>query len=296
MFQDATKLSVACAKEQDCWIATGGRRAWRWMGEGFVAGGPDQIVLAVVRDPEGVLYALHRSTDELEIHLSRIEGASWVPVPKLVITTPGTAPEVNFVRFASADSLWVGLRYRDGAETRAYGMAILEPATGKVTYHRATDVAQDQARMLPIPVNVVDIDVRGETAYFATSEGVARLVRGEVNVWTEADGLHAEHSRAVTIAANGEVFVATEVGAARWDGKRWDFPAALRFDINDVVATRNGQVWMATERGIAAWDGTKLRRVDKRRGLAENHIVDIATDHYDRLWARGPGSLTLISQ
>ena len=71
---------------------------------------------------------------------------------------------------------------------------------------------------------------------------------------------------------------------------------ALRFEINDVVATRNGQVWMATERGIAAWDGKKVRRVDTRRGLAENNVLDVAVDQFDRVWARGPGSLTLISQ
>jgi len=289
MFQDATKLSVACAKEQDCWIATGGRRAWRWMGEGFVVGGPDQIVLAVVRDPAGPIYALHRSGNEIDIHLSRIDGASWVPVPKVTLTTPGATPEINFARFASSGSLWVGLRYRDGQETRAYGMAIIEPASGKVVYHR-TDASADE-EMLPIPIGVVDADVQGETAYFATSEGVARLSRGEVKVWSEP-----EHARAVTIAVNGHVIVATPKGAARWDGKAWEVPSALRFEINDVVATKNGQVWMATERGIAAWDGHKLRRVDTRRGLAENHILDIATDQYDRLWARGSGSLTLISQ
>ncbi|MGE0400766.1 MAG: hypothetical protein AB7T06_28910, partial [Kofleriaceae bacterium] len=79
-------------------------------------------------------------------------------------------------------------------------------------------------------------------------------------------------------------------------GDGWEFPPALRFEINDVVATRNGQVWMATQRGIAAWDGQKVRRVDMRRGLAENQILDVAVDQYDRVWARGVGSLTLISQ
>jgi hypothetical protein len=291
MFQDATNLSVACAKEQDCWIATGGRRAWRWTGEGFVAGGPDQIVLAVVRDPAGPIYALHRDANEIDIHLSRIDGASWVPVPKLTLTTPGARPEINFARFASTGSLWVGLRYREGAEMKAFGMAIVEPATGKITYHRA-----GEAKTLPIPIGVVDADVRGDVAYFATSDGIARLSRGEVKLWTEADGLKSDLARAVTIAANGHVIVATAGGAARWDGKQWDFPPALGFEINDVVATNNGQVWMATDRGIAAWDGHKVRRVDTRRGLAENHIIDIATDQFDRLWARGPGSLTLISQ
>jgi ligand-binding sensor domain-containing protein len=100
----------------------------------------------------------------------------------------------------------------------------------------------------------------------------------------------------VTIAPDGQVIIATGAGAGVWNGVAWEFPAALRFEINDVVATRNGQVWMATERGIAAWDGKKVRRVDMLRGLAENEMLDIAVDQFDRVWARGPGSLTLISQ
>jgi len=143
---------------------------------------------------------------------------------------------------------------------------------------------------------VVDADVRGDTAWFATNEGVARLAHGEVKVWTEADGLRSELARAVTIAPDGSVIIATGAGAGVWNGSGWEFPAALRFEINDVVATRNGQVWMATERGIAAWDGKKVRRVDMLRGLAENEMLDVATDQFDRVWARGPGSLTLISQ
>jgi hypothetical protein len=53
---------------------------------------------------------------------------------------------------------------------------------------------------------------------------------------------------------------------------------------------------MATERGIAAWDGKKVRRVDTRRGLAENEVLNVALDQFDRVWARGPSSLTLVSQ
>jgi hypothetical protein len=301
MFQDATTLSVACAGADDCWIATGARQAWHWTGERFVAGGPDQVVVAVVRDPSGPIFALHRASTETTLHLSRIDRGTWTPVPNVTITTPGVAPEVSFARFASPGSLWLGLRYRDGIETRAYGIAIVDTANGKVAYHRTEVTTVDKPgekkpKMLPIPVGVVDADVRGETAWFATNEGVARLANGKVEVWTEADGLRSELARAVTIAPDGRVFVATGAGAGVWDGKQWDFPAALRFELNDLVATRNGQVWMATERGIAAWDGNKVRRVDTRRGLAENQILDVAVDQLDRVWARGPGSLTLISQ
>jgi len=90
--------------------------------------------------------------------------------------------------------------------------------------------------------------------------------RGQVLV----DTTTSELARAVTIAQDGTVYVGTGAGAAVWDGKAWSFPPALQFEINDLVATHNGQVWMATERGIAAWDGKKVRRVDTRRGLAEN--------------------------
>jgi len=299
MFDDATTLSVACARALDCWIATGARQAWHWNGDRFTAGGPDQVVLAVVRDPSGPIYALHRSGVENEIHLSRIDGEAWTQIPKVALATPCNSPEVSFARFAEAGSLWVGLRYRDGVERRAYGVAVIEPASGKTAYHRTEDVAgpvDKKPKMFAIPVGVVDGDVRGKAAWFATNEGVARLVGGVVKLWTEADGLRSELARAVTIAPDGNVIIATGAGAGVWNGTTWEFPAALRFEINDVVATRNGQVWMATERGIAAWDGKKVRRVDVLRGLAENEVNDVAADQFDRVWARGPGSLTLISQ
>lgn len=299
MFDDATTLSVACAHALDCWIATGARQAWHWNGDRFSAGGPDQVVLAVVRDPAGPIYALHRTGVENELHLSRIDGTTWTLISKVALATPGTAPEVSFARFAAPGALWVGLRYHDGIERRAYGLAIVDPESGKVVYHRTEAVAgppEHRAKMLPIPVGVVDADVRGKAAWFATNEGVARLVDGEVKLWTESDGLRSELARAVTIAPDGNVIIATGAGAGVWNGVAWEFPVALRFEINDVVATRNGQIWMATERGIAAWDGKKVRRIDVLRGLAENEVLDVAADQFDRVWARGPGSLTLISQ
>ena len=320
MLRDAATLSVACTRAEDCWIATGTRRAWHWTGDRFVAGGPDRDVLAVVRDPAGPILALHRAATDAAIRFARIDAnATWHPLPDLELATPGDASEISFARFASAGVLWVGLRAREGNARTPYGVAIVELATGKVTLHRTEPPDEpnadepgvfdellkvvmpavrtpDRKPPLAIPHALVDADVRGDTAWFATGDGVARLARGELRQWTEDDGLRSHVVRAITIAHDGSILVATPAGIGRWDGKLWDFPAALRFDTNDVVGTRSGQVWMATERGIAAWDGHKLRRIDTRRGLAENNILDVAVDQFDRVWARGPGSLTLISQ
>jgi len=30
--------------------------------------------------------------------------------------------------------------------------------------------------------------------------------------------------------------------------------------------------------------------------VRENEVLDVATDQFDRIWARGPSSLTLIAQ
>ena len=279
MFDDATSLSVACAQATDCWIATGAHGAWHWAKDRFVTGGPaDQLVLAVVRDPAGPIYALHRAADDAAIHLSKIDRTGWTPVGRIAITTPGDAPEISFARFASPGVLWVGLRYRDGRAHRPFGVAVIDVPGARVAYH------QD-------PVGVIDGDVRGGTGWFATTEGVARLAGGQVKLWTRD-----EHVRAVAMRLDGTAAIATDAGAGIWDGKSWDFPAALRFEVKDIVATKHGQLWMATERGIVAWDGKNVRRVDIRRGLAENEVLDLAIDQFDRVWARGPGSLTLVSQ
>ena len=261
MFQDATTLSVACARPDDCWIATGARQAWHWTGEGFVAGGPDQVVLAVVRDPDGAIFALHRAVGEATLHLSRIDHGTWTPIPSVALATPGANPEASFARFASAGALWVGLRYHDGAETRAYGIAIIDTATGKVTYHR-TDTDKKQ-KMLPIPVGVVDADVRGDTAWFATNEGVARLAGGQVKLWTEADGLRSELARAVTIAPDGRVFVATGSGAGVWDGKQWAFPAALQ--------VRSQRPRRDAQRSGLDGDRARHRGVGRQQGAPRRH-------------------------
>ena len=308
MFADATTLSVACAHEQDCWIATGARAAWHWTGEHFTAlARPDRVVLAVIRDPAGPIYAIERDSDDLTaLRIARLDGvglphagsavegrrgaidsttATWTTLRPAATTESGIA-ELAFVRFAAPGILWLGLRGHAGDDTAAPAAAsisVVELASGKVT------------PMADAPAAVSDADVRGPTAWFTTAAGVARISGGRLTTWTERDGLRSELARAVSISPTGDAVVGTRAGAGVWDGKAWTFPPALRFEVNDLVATRSG-LWLASERGLVAWDGKNLRRFDTLRGLAENEVLDVAADHYGRIWARGPTSLTLITQ
>ncbi len=288
MFLDATALSVACVKQNDCWLATGTRQAWHWNGDRFAPRGPDEIALAIVRDPAGGIYALHRAEGEATIKLSRIEDGTWKPLDKVALTTATDAPSISFARFASSGSLWIGLRDREAGEWKTHGIAIVDVASGKVAMHRTGDPKSK----IQIPSTIVGADVRGGEAWFATGDGVARLSSGKLETWND-EALKGVRALAIV---EGGVIAATPNGALRFDGKTWETPPPLGFAVDDVVATRTGQVWMATDRGIAVWDGSRLRRVDTRRGLAEDRTLDLAVDQFDRVWARGPGSLALITQ
>lgn len=296
MFADASTLSVACTAASSCWLATGARSAWRWNGERFEADGPDEVVLAVVRDRGGSIWALHREARDATIRLSRLEGSGqWTPFPKAALVTAEKDPEVSFVRPSSSGALWVGLRYRDGRQLRDGGVAVIEPSAGRsqLLSPAAGPRVRGVSAEPTVPAGVVDGDVRGEVAWLATAGGVARLAGRSPLRWSDVGGLGA--ARAIAVTRDAVVYAATAGGVGRLLGERWLFPAMLAFQANDLAVTSDGLLWMATPRGLAVYDGTKVRRVDLRRGLVENQILDIAIDRYDRVWARGPGSLTLIS-
>lgn len=292
MFSDATGLTVACTAREDCWLATGARRAWHWSGARFDADGPDDHILAVVRDPNNTVFAIHRHDGEpTTLHISRVDATTWTPLAKLTLTTPGDVAEISFAKFAASGRLWIGLRYREDDEPQSDGVAVVEPSSGRVTY-RGGDRDTSRTKM-PIPVGVVDADLQRTSGWFATDESVVHVAGTSATTWTDRDGLKPD-IRALAVAPSGDVVVAARAGAGVWNGKSWSFPDVLRFEVNDVVATHSA-VWLATERGVAAWDGRNIRRFDTFRGLAEDEVLDVATDQYDRVWARGPGSLTLIS-
>ncbi|HUQ05314.1 MAG TPA: hypothetical protein VM261_22580 [Kofleriaceae bacterium] len=299
MLDGANTLAVHCVASEDCWLATGAPRAWRWRGETFEpAGPPDQYVLAVVRGPDSVLYGLHRAASARSIEISRINGEAWEPTG-VKLTTPGNRPEVSFTRFAPSGELWVGLRYHEGKddESQPWGVAIVDLGLGAVAYHHASgDRSEREKGILPVPVNVVDAAFHGgDQIWMASLEGAVRLVGDTVTVWNEDMALESELLSAVAVSPGGLVYVATPDGVGTYDGERWRFPGELRFSVNDLALAKDARLWLATERGIAIYDGKKVRRMDVRRGLVENTVLDVTIDEFGRVWARGPRSLMMVT-
>jgi hypothetical protein len=298
MVDNASSLAVTCLAKADCWIATGAPRAWRWNGGVFRPAGPvDEIVLAIARANDGTLYGLHRPRDGDAIAVSRIVGETWEPLA-IRLTTPGTAPEVSFAKAAPDDLLWVGLRYRDrDGDVRPWGIATIDLLTGSVAYHHASiDANERKLGVLPVPTSTVDAAFLGDReVWLASLQGAVRMTGDEVTVWNESSQLDSELLSAVAVSTGGLVFVASADGVGSFDGERWRFAPELRFAVNDLALGPDGRLWLGTERGLAIFDGKKVRRLDVRRGMVENQVLDVTLDEFGRVWTRGPGSIAVIT-
>ncbi|MEM9488239.1 MAG: hypothetical protein AAGC55_03785 [Myxococcota bacterium] len=301
--QSADRLSVACRGPSDCYLVTGAPgTAWRYTGEGFEpAGLPGSQPLAVVRDQDERLYALVRSLNERRIELYRNrEGNVWVQVRSVKISTPGSHPNVSVARFSPGGQLWIGLRYRDrSGEERPFGMAVVDIRSRRVTYHRANPGRVARRAGWPIPLEVSEVAFASDReVWLATSEGAVQAAgRRKVVVHNEADGfLDSDVLRDLVISKRGRIVAATRNGVTIYDGERWKSPRALRRSpVNGLaVLPDDARLWMATDDGVAVYDGKRVVRIDERRGLLENQIDEITSDHLGRLWVRGSQGITLI--
>ncbi|HUS65566.1 MAG TPA: hypothetical protein VMZ28_13540 [Kofleriaceae bacterium] len=288
LVEAAHTLSVACVSRDDCYVATGGPRAWRFDGERFVpTGGGERRVLAVARSAAGRIVGLRQTPDGQRIAVAELRGDDWRELG-FAIETPGGDPEVSFARFAPGGRLWVGLRYRDDAGAlMPWGVAQIDLALGAVSYHGPEG---DPA----VPSDVSAVDFQGDEAWMATGQGAAQLAGRKLALFGADEGWGGGLLRGVA-CGGGAVYVAGEHGIGRYEAGRWVYPRALAQPVNDIERAPDGRLWMATERGLAVYDGARVRRLDARRGLVENHIRDIALDQYGRVWVRGAHSLGLVT-
>src|SRR5262249_44424460 len=99
----AVRLTVACIAGKDaaddCYLATGGTRAFGFDGQAFeiapVDPEPGSRVLAILRDPKGDVLAIHRGADSPQLRISRVDEGRWTPIGIQAVEVPSGAPELN---------------------------------------------------------------------------------------------------------------------------------------------------------------------------------------------------------
>ncbi len=218
----AVRLTVACVAGKnavdDCYLATGGTRAFRFDGQAFeiaqVDPEPGSHVLAVLRDPKGDVLAIHRGNDDRQLRISRVDDGRWTPIGIQSVQVPLGAPgaQLRGVRTqrppVGRPALRRQRRRRARLRRRRDRLRLGQGRGAQGAAHRR------RGHVLPEAPN---------EAWFATRSGAARLLDGKLRVFTENDGMESELTRDIGPGPDGQVFVATRRGTGRFDGTRWTF-------------------------------------------------------------------------
>ena len=299
LMEGALDLTVACEDSRHCWLATGSERAWFYDGSSLSPFSPEQNpgmnteTFAVVRAPDGGIYALYRSAGHQGVTIARRRGHVFEPLQGVELQAPGGVSGISFARFAPDGLLWVGLQVGEADEATAYGVAVVDLTLSSVFFHRES--ARKSAGIMPVPNDATDVSFRGDEIWFATLAGVARIEAGQVKVYSEADGLETELFHAVVATAGGFVFAATSRGVAVFDGQSWQFPDVLDVEARSIAQDGSGRLWIGTPTGLLVYDGQSVTEKAPRLGLVGGHVDDVATDHLGRVWARSSEGIAIVT-
>jgi hypothetical protein len=325
----AERLTVACQSD-DCYLATGTARAWRFDGQSFeiapIDPEPGSRILAVLADPRGGALAIHRGAKDSILRLSTVADKLWTPVGIQSVLVPYGPPDLNFAVYAPSGSLWVGLRYYDReSDPVDFGAAEIQLESGQVVYHNQSGPPPGAKAPAPpkprrgapppppatpaatvgttLPNDMVAMYWRGANeAWFATRSGAARLLDNQVTLFTEADGMESELIRDIGPGPHSpleeptEIWVATGRGTGKWDGKHWTFPKMGPYYLktNALAYDGKGHVFLGTEKGVYCVGDCDHDPIDERRGLIENTVLDLTVDTRGRLWVLTPKGVSIV--
>lgn len=87
------------------------------------------------------------------------------------------------------------------------------------------------------------------------------LKRGQWRRYTFHDGLADNRVTALGVGADDVLWVATEAGLSRFDGKSFQTFSPPNLHISALTVARDGTLWLGTAQGLARFDGTRFTLV-----------------------------------
>jgi len=108
-------------------------------------------------------------------------------------------------------------------------------------------------------------------------------------VWSTEDGLPQASVHALLQSHEGYLWIATEDGAARFDGQSFrvlnhaTVPAFASNDVSSLAEDQSGDLWFGTSDGLVRKHGEEYRRFSARDGLPSEEIVALAATPNDLL-------------
>ncbi|MCD4747895.1 MAG: hypothetical protein K8R59_00865 [Thermoanaerobaculales bacterium] len=231
------------------WVGCQYSGLWEYDGTTWVGYDPSNsdllgdIVLSVDTDSTGVVWLGNAGWDgpyEQNGAVARFDGASWT---SYYLANSSLIDDDNLhVRVAPDDTIWIGTEE---------GISHFDGVSSWTNYDTTNSgLVEDHVQAIAFDSS--------DGKWFGTRGGISYLDgTGAWTSYTTADGLPSNEIRDIAIADSGEVWVATNAGAAVLNGSSWT--AVTQTDglaDNDVTAIASGSdglLWFGTDRsGISA--------------------------------------------
>ena len=108
-------------------------------------------------------------------------------------------------------------------------------------------------------------------------------------VWTQEHGLPQDTIRAIVQTTDGNLWLGTDEGLARFDGYEFavfnkdngDLPAN---SITALTAASDGSLWIGTAAGLTCYSDRHFRTYTTKDGLADDGVVALLVDHSGAVW------------
>ncbi|HSK08056.1 MAG TPA: two-component regulator propeller domain-containing protein [Vicinamibacterales bacterium] len=265
---------------------------------------PQNSVQALLQSREGYIWIATQAG------LARFDGVRFVVFDRA--NTPEMGRENIRALAEDVDgSIWAAtdsglLRYRHGRFTRlstADGLpsdqvrALLLDRDGLLWIGTEAGVCRMKGGQLlstsvPGLEGVAAVRIRqaqDKAMFFATMQGLYRLIDGRLDRFGAAQGLPDEAVYDVWSQRDGTVWVGTSRGPARLVNGRFTRPPLPSAIANDTVHAvwqdREGSVWLGLQRrGIVRWHGDRLEVYGKAEGLSGNYVRDFVEDRQGNVW------------
>jgi len=122
------------------------------------------------------------------------------------------------------------------------------------------------------------------------------LTQYDLQSWARAEGLPQSSAYAVVPARDGYLWLATQEGLVRFDGRRFVRfgPAnerAFRSGFINALAEGRDGLWIGTLDGVVHQVGRTFRAFGSADGLAHPNVRSLVIDRSGRLWVVSPGGL-----
>jgi ligand-binding sensor domain-containing protein len=317
-------LSVACLQKERCVFSTGAGAGWIWDGQsGAIRPIPDGAIggglMALAGDGAGTIYFVAGGAGkQLAVARLSADGASWEPLFKIPVATEGV-PIATFAALSPQGNLWIAVRDRV-ASGQEFGRGAIEVAlpSGRAIHHQPYKENQPQPpEAIPVTGDVSAIKFhKGNSAepdaiWFCTLSGVTKFAGGQLQHWSENEGMDSERCRDLEIDAEGNVWIATDAGPMHLSGDAWlrsggprngQRPKRTAWPVDDdgeEIAARalvvfDQNLWVGTPRGLLSV-GVAANSMNRTSGLIDDDVVDLATDRFGRLWVLGHIGLSIVS-